>query len=474
MRTTPTRAILPSGNQPADHWDSKFAGLVLRTYASGHRAWFVRTRTREGKRTRIKLGDHPHIGTAEARRLAVAQIAAVQQGRDPVTERRAARQARRTAAAALTVGVALDRWQEARSTKCDRPWSPRYARAVASAVSVHVPAALRKVPLREVTRETWTRTITKVTRTKPGAAAFLYTSISSFLAYAEAMGWIEQHPLPRQGRGLIAPHVPARTRVLEDHEWLALWTAAEREPPKLRAFTRLLLLTACRVSEVADIAADEVTEDMAMWIIPAVRTKNRREHLVPLCDLARRELHLVWPGDAGPARDERWMLLGRLKGSGFSGTGKLLARLQVASGTAHWTWHDLRRTARTTMTYLGVQEADAEAALNHVSGRSKLVGIYDRSGPPPAALAALRAWQGYVADVVAGRRDPGDAETRYRAALPEELRARPKPVFTPRPKAKPGRRIRDQNNGGIALPDSGKVEVRDEAARVLLGEEEGG
>jgi integrase len=369
----------------------------------------------------------------------MAQIAAVQKGRDPVTERRAARQARRDAAVALTVGMALERWQEARSTATDRPWSPRYVRAVASAVGVHVPATLRAMALREVTREAWTRTISMVTRTKPGAAAFLFTSISSFLAYAETMGWIDQHPLPRNGRSLIAPHVPARTRVLEDHEWVAVWKAAEREPVKLRAFTRLLILSACRVSEVADIGIHEITDDMAMWIIPAVRTKNQREHLVPICDLARHELRLVWPSDADAARDERRMLLGRFAGSGFSGRGKLIARLQVASGTADWTWHDLRRTARTTMTYLGVAEDAAEAALNHVSGRGKLVGIYDRSGPPPAALAALRAWQGYVADVLAGRRDPGDAEAQYRAALPEELRVRSRPTFTPRSKAKPGR-----------------------------------
>lgn len=291
----------------------------------------------------------------------------------------------------------------------------------------------------EPTREAWTRTINMVTRTKPGAAAFLFTSISAFLAYAETMGWIEQHPLPRNGRSLIAPHVPARTRVLEDHEWVAVWKAAEREPVKLRAFTRLLILSACRVSEVADIGIHEITDDMTTWIIPAVRTKNQREHLVPLCDLARHELRLVWPGDADAARDERRMLLGRFGGSGFSGRGKLIARLQIASGTADWTWHDLRRTARTTMTYLHVPEADAEAALNHVSGRGKLVGIYDRSGPPPAALAALRAWQGYVADVLAGRRDPGDAEAVYRAALPEELRIRSRPIFVPRSKAKPGR-----------------------------------
>ncbi|MBX6746824.1 MAG: tyrosine-type recombinase/integrase [Acetobacteraceae bacterium] len=336
----------------------------------------------------------------------------------------------------MTVEQALADWQRARTNAAERPWAPSYAYRAESALRTHIPARLRSQPLREIRRETWTRLLAGVAQEKPGAGAFLYTVMSSFFGYAEAMGWIEHHPLPRRGRSLIAPHVPPRTRVLEDREWLAVWEAAEREPPKLRAFTRLLLLTATRVSEVANIAVGEVVADGTIWVIPAERTKNRREHVVPLCDLARHELRLVWPQGAA---SDGWMLLGRSPAHGFVGNGKLLRRLFLSSGTADWTWHDLRRTARTGMTYLGVPEVDAEAALNHVTGRSKLVATYDQSGPPPSALTALRAWQAYVADVVTGRRPPGDAERQYRAALPEEYRYRSKPQFVPRPKAKPGR-----------------------------------
>ena len=94
------------------------------------------------------------------------------------------------------------------------------------------------------------------------------------------------------------------------------------------------------------------------------------------------------------------------------------------------------------MTYLGIGESDAEGALNHVTGRSKLVQVYDHSGPPASALTALRTWQAYVADVVEKRRQPGDAEATYRDALPEELRHRTRPAFVPRKRAKPARGAR--------------------------------
>lgn len=446
MRASITDIIIArlrsDARQPAEVWDTKVSGLLLRTYASGRAAWFVRAYTAAGKRTRIKLGEHPHLGVTEARRAALGQLAAVQQGRDPVAEKRAVRAARRAAREVRSVDSALATWQAARSGAAEGAWSPRYTRAVASALRVHISASVRSKPLSEVGRETWMGLIAKAAKDRPGAAAFLYTITSSFLGYAEALGWIEHHPLPRRGRNLVAPHPPARTRVLEDREWLAVWEAAEREPPKLRAFVRLLLLTATRLSETADIAFEEVVSDCSIWVIPAERVKNRREHLVPLCDLARRELRLVWPADEGAA-GPGYRLLGRLPGRGFQGHGALLRRLQAASSTMNWTWHDLRRTARTTMTYLGVPESDAEAALNHVTQRGGLIGVYDRSGPPPSALTALRTWQGYVANIVAGRRPPGDAEERHRAALPEEFRHRSKPKIVLREKARPGRPRRE-------------------------------
>jgi integrase len=442
MRALITETIIARVTGSATEvWDTKVSGLVLRCSVTGRSVWFIRAWTADGKRTRVKLGEHPHIGVAEARRLALAQLGAIQQGRDPVAERRAAREARKAAHAALTVGDAMAAWQAARSQAVEKSWSPRYARATASALRVHVPPGLRSKPLREVTRETWTKLLAEVARSKPGAGAYLYTVVSSFLAYAEVMGWIEHHPLPRRGRSLIAPHVPPRTRVLEDWEWKAIWQAAEREPPKLRAFVRMLILTATRVSEVADLAANEIVSDRTVWVIPATRAKNRREHLLPLDDLARHELGLVWPQEVG-ASDTK--LLGRSGHRGFSGQGKLLLRIQRASGTMNWTWHDLRRTARTTMSYLGISAADAEAALNHVSQRGKLVAVYDLSGPPPSAMKALRAWQAYVGEVLSGQRPVGDAEAQHRAGLPEEIRLRSKPAFVGRPKAKPGRSQRDQ------------------------------
>ena len=90
-------------------------------------------------------------------------------------------------------------------------------------------------------------------------------------------------------------------------------------------------------------------------------------------------------------------LLGAVPGGGLRGFSKLKARLDALSGVADWRWHDLRRTARTGMTRLGVPRDHAEAAINHVSGRSALERTYDRHDYAAETAAALSRWQAHVA-----------------------------------------------------------------------------
>jgi integrase len=52
------------------------------------------------------------------------------------------------------------------------------------------------------------------------------------------------------------------------------------------------------------------------------------------------------------------------------------ARLNAASGTSGWTIHDLRRTARSLMSRIGVPTDHAERCLGHVIGGVR--GVYDR------------------------------------------------------------------------------------------------
>ena len=158
-------------------------------------------------------------------------------------------------------------------------------------------------------------------------------------------------------------------------------------------------MTAAREMEVADIATGEIDMDGAFWTIPGTRTKNRRGIVLPLHSLLVDDLRAVWPGH-GDAAGRNWRLLGDIAGSGLRGFSKLKTKVDKDSGVVGWRWHDLRRTARTGMTRLGVSRDHAEAALNHVSGRSALERTYDRHDFAPEVIVAVQRWQAHVATLV--------------------------------------------------------------------------
>lgn len=391
------RTLPPPATGRLEIWDSRVTGLVLRMMPSGEASWSVRLRTKDGKRTRPKLGQWPAMGITEARKRAHAAIAAIHAGQDPVAEKRAARAARAARLAEGTVAERLKEWRDAKEADKTQPWSPRYASEIHRVCLQAVEPMLGNKPLRETTREDWTKVLRKRQASGQGAAAFLYRTISSFLNHAEAHGWLPLPLLPRKGAAMIAPPVASRERILTDEELQAVWKASESEPPKLRAFVRLLLLTAARELEVADIAAGEVDLESGRWTIPAERAKNDRSLTLPLSPLALMEIRSIWPNERIGAG---YRLLGKIAGSGFRGFGRLKIRLDEASGVKAWRWHDLRRTARTGMTRLGVPRDHAEAAINHVSGRSALERTYDRHDYAEEVISALTAWQSHVAQVL--------------------------------------------------------------------------
>jgi integrase len=359
----------------------------------GTATWCVRTRTRDGKRTRPKIGTWPAIGIREARERALAMMAEIQGGGDPVAAKRAARAERAARAGMPTVEARLTAWRETRAPA----WSDRYQREIERVCKAEIVPTLGRRPLTETTRADWTALIADKHRKAPGVGAMLYRTASAFLNHAEAHGWISQALLPRKGLAAIAPPVPSRERVLSDDELRAIWEAAAGLKPKARAFVRLLLTTAAREMEVADIAVGELDLEAGRWAIPGSRTKNGVGIVLPLHALLIDDLRAIWPGMKTGAD---WRLLGAIAGSGLRGFSKVKAKLDEISGVTGWRFHDLRRTARTGMTRLGVPKDHAEAALNHVSGRSALERTYDRHDFAGEVIAALERWQAHVAAVL--------------------------------------------------------------------------
>jgi integrase len=183
----------------------------------------------------------------------------------------------------------------------------------------------------------------------------------------------------------------ARDRILSDAELASLWNALERTSYPFGPFIKLLLLTAQRRDEVAQMRWSEIEGDL--WTMPKERYKSGRANAVPLTPAVLGIL-------SGIPRTGEFVFTttGRTPISGFS---KAKAAIDRVSGVTGWRLHDLRRTARSLMSRTGVSSDIAERVLGHtIPG---VAGVYDRHSYVPEKSEALEKLSQAIAKIVDGR-----------------------------------------------------------------------
>jgi integrase len=177
------------------------------------------------------------------------------------------------------------------------------------------------------------------------------------------------------------PKEQVRSRILSDDEIRSVWKAAEANGT-FGAFVRVALLTAQRRAKVMTMRWADISDD-GEWVIPQQkREKDSAKSLMlpPVAlDIIRAQPHL---GDNpfvfGSARTD-----GPINGLSmmkYDFDAKL-------SGVAHWTIHDLRRTARSLMSRAGVSSEHAERVMGHAIGGVE--GVYDQHKYDPEKAEAL-------------------------------------------------------------------------------------
>ena len=186
----------------------------------------------------------------------------------------------------------------------------------------------------------------------------------------------------------------ARERVLSDAEIVKFWNACDQITEPFGRLFRLLLLTGCRLNEVARMRRSELSGDI--FTIPGSRTKNHRTHVVHLSQMARDILASVVNTTGG---DIIFTTTGTTPVSGWS---SIKRRLDAVMGNIPpWRLHDLRRTFVTGLAELGVRPDVIELSVNHVSGsRGGIAGVYNRSELKDERRAAFERWASHIEGLV--------------------------------------------------------------------------
>ena len=132
-----------------------------------------------------------------------------------------------------------------------------------------------------------------VDRGAPKSANATLALLRGFMNWALSRELIDTNPC----LGIRRPvRTTSRTRVLNEQELGRIWRATTRAmetDDTFHVIVRLLLLTAARRTEIAGISWDELDFGNQVWRLPRERSKNNREHVLPLTQEAQRML-LNW------------------------------------------------------------------------------------------------------------------------------------------------------------------------------------
>ncbi len=370
FRTVRTlEAIKPPKVGRVEHWDKKVKGLGLRVSSSGRKTWVLMYRTRGDKRLRrATLGTYPTLSLADTRDMARADLRSAAMGRDPSAERKAEREAD-------TFGELAEAYMERYAKKRKKSWFkdqqaldrdllPRFRhRKAANIKRREVIEMLEEIADRGAPVGS-NRTLEIIRR--------IYNwGIEREIVILNPCSMIKKIGVERR-----------RERVLTDDEIRAVWSAFEKETPRMCALFKLRLLTIQRPGEVSRMRWEDIDSDW--WTIPPEFTKNGLSHRVPLTNLA---LELLEPHRGSG----RWVFPSR-KGDSPIRVGALSDSLRRNHhlGLEPFTAHDLRRTAATAMASLGIDRLTLSKILNHVE--TGVTAVYDRATYDKQKRRALERW----------------------------------------------------------------------------------
>jgi integrase len=349
-------------------WDTHVTGFGARRQTNGT-FYYVRYR-HNGSQTVRSIGRHGPLTPDTARARAKQLLGTVAGGTDPFAQTLSGEGFR----------ALIDRYLE-RKRGSLKPSSfrdtERYLR--------NHSAPLHNLRLDQIDRRKVAALLGEVeTSSGPIARNRLRSTLSAFYSWAIQEGLIENNPVQGTGK---ADEGGSRERVLSPEELKSLWRGLD--DGHFSNIVRLLLLTGQRRNEIGRLAWTELDLPRKLIVLAPDRTKNSRQHEVPL---SRQALAII---ERQPRRNTTGFLFSE-KGA-FGNWSKVKAALDQRVGIAPWTLHDLRRTCATYLAELGILPHVIETTLNHVSGhKAGVAGVYNRSKMTDAVRDALQHWADHV------------------------------------------------------------------------------
>jgi integrase len=403
-----------------EYHDALVPGLALRVSSFGHRAFVLigRFPSHPLNPTRRTLGRYGELTLDQARNKAREWLALIRKGVDPkVHEARERAAAQRSQANSFR--VVADDFLQHHATKLVK------AREIRRVIETEFVRRWGARPAVDIMPDEVAAVIRQIAKRSEAMAHISFGHLSRMYSWAigQHSYGITSSPTERLRPTELIGKKVVRERVLTDEELKAVWEAAGQDGYPFGSIVQMLILSAQRLNEVAQLAWSEIDLDKALVTIPAKRMKGSRAHEIPLAPMA---LALLKDLPRFVKGDHVFTATGGEKP--FSGFAKAKRRLDELSAVSDWVLHDLRRTARTHFSALPVQDLVRELTIAHA--RPGLHAIYDLHSYRDEKRQCLELWEARLQGIVAPKPPASLAELRAAHLKANPAPRRPRPVPT--------------------------------------------
>ena len=390
--------------EAAKYYKREANGFAVKVWPSGVKTW-VYIYTIDGKRKELKLGEYPAMSLADSRTAYGKAYALHQAGTDPGDVERQQRDEHRQAP---TVAQLIEEYIEKHAKPNKRGWIEDKRILDKDALPTWGNRKAKDIKKRDVVL-----LLEKIVeRGSPGSANGNFKCIRKMFRFAVQRDILEHSPCD----GVVMPAPLNRgDRVLTEQEIVTFWNNLDtcHISDEIRRALRLILLTGQRPGEVIGMHSAEI--DGSWWTIPVERSKNKKAHRVFLTDTA---LDLIGEKDgfvfesprggqpiavnalAHVVRRNTAVPVTGAKGKPlFTADGKPAVKNLL--GVADFTPHDLRRTAATFMSQLGMLDEVIDAVLNHT--KQGIIRTYNLNRYDREKQQALESWERKLQQIITGR-----------------------------------------------------------------------
>ena len=412
--------------------DPQTPGLTINVTPTGKKVWRYKRRvpakdhcndpSRDaGAIVKLTGGTFPSTNLHAARQWAQGINAEVEQGRDPTVEKRVAKKVETMTVTAMhkLYMAAVGRGTASRERRAPKP------RTIADKLAIFtrdIEPKLGSKSVYDVTERDLVALVRAKAMTAPVRANRLGAELKVIFGWCCSLDASDSvaltanpaarlHELATDEK-LDANGNQKNARTLTDHEIGLFFRALAPEPETYRRGFALMLLTACRIQEIAQAKASSIRD--GVWYRLAGELKNGEDHAIPLGPwaqaLADGEAEWVLPCEKDAAKPQKHVW--------YKVRDRVLKRMVEANKgpVASWRPHDLRRTVRSNTRKMGIDYITAEAMLPHKLAAG-VERIYDRHDPLDDLRRAFGLWEAHISAIVR-KLDLGEA---FRLPEPQAL-----------------------------------------------------